>query len=160
MRAARGFTLIELLIAVGIIFTIAALVVPNLLRSRIHANEAAAVSNLRAINTAQTAYQVAYPTVGYADSLDKLGYPAPNAAASSSAAGLLDPVLGCGTQPCPKAGYKFAIANTGGNPAYTYALTAVPVIAGQTGTRGFCSDHEGKVKVDAAGGSNCAVALQ
>ncbi len=51
-----GFSLLELLIVVAIILIIATIAVPSLLRSRQSANEAGAVSSLRAINGAQTTY--------------------------------------------------------------------------------------------------------
>ena len=117
-RSAQGFSLLELLIAVAIILTIAAIVIPNLMRSRVHANEAGAVSNLRTIGTAQTSYQVAYPQVGYADVLGKLGDPPPNTPPSPAAAGLLSPGLACGTQPCAKGGYSFGVSGVSGTPAY------------------------------------------
>src|SRR5438093_10172824 len=69
----RGFTLIELLIVIAIILIIAAIAIPNLLHSRIAANESSAVSAIRTINTAEVAYQTAYPTVGYSSNLRQLG---------------------------------------------------------------------------------------
>jgi len=46
--------LIELLIGVAIILIIAAIAIPNLLRSRMAANEASAVGSLRTVNTAES----------------------------------------------------------------------------------------------------------
>src|SRR5437870_13065046 len=51
---------------VAIILIIAAIAIPNLLRARIAANEASAVSSLRTINTSEVTYSTTYPTVGYA----------------------------------------------------------------------------------------------
>jgi prepilin-type N-terminal cleavage/methylation domain-containing protein len=53
----KGFSLIELLIVVAIILIIAAIAIPNLLRSRIAANESSAVSSIRTVNTAEATYQ-------------------------------------------------------------------------------------------------------
>ena len=69
MRKPDGFSLIELLIVVAIILIIAAIAIPNLLRARIAANEASAVSSMRTIVSAEATYQLAYPTVGFAGTL-------------------------------------------------------------------------------------------
>ena len=56
MKTNRGFSLLELLIVVAIILIIATIAIPSLLRSRQSANESAAVSNLRLVNTAEVTY--------------------------------------------------------------------------------------------------------
>ena len=56
MQKNHGFSLLELLIVVAIILIIASIATPTLLRSRQAAQESAAVSQLRTINTAEVTY--------------------------------------------------------------------------------------------------------
>ena len=65
MKKQKGFSLIELLIVVAIILIIAAIAIPNLLRSRMAANEASAVGSVRTLNTAQVTYSSTWG-IGYA----------------------------------------------------------------------------------------------
>lgn len=156
----RGFSLIELLIVVAIILVISAIAIPNLMRSRMSANEASAMASVRAVTTAQVAYITAYPTIGFADNLTKLAAPVGGGPVTANNAGLLDWVLGCATQPCRKSGYNFQITNAVGAPISTYVVTGVPVIPGSTGVRGFCSGHQMVIMFDPNGGTNCTLPVQ
>lgn len=147
MRKEKGFSLIELLIVIAIILIIAAIAIPNLIRSKMAANEAAATSAMRSINTAQIAYNVTFPAVGYASSLSVLG-PASGStcvtagSATSDNACLLDNVLQSGT----KSGYNFSIIVGTGTPATTYTSSGDPVVPGTSGQRHFFSDATGVIR--------------
>ncbi len=147
MARQKGFSLIELLIVVAIILIIAAIAIPNLLRSRIAANEASAVSGIRAITTAQHAYTTAYPDIGYTCSLSSLGPPASGQPPSSTGSDILDPVISAGT----KSGYTFALSNCTGTPVSNYQSAASPITVGGSGQRAFCSDGTGIIQYSADG---------
>jgi len=149
-RSNHGFSLLELLIVVAIILVIAAIAIPNFLRSRMAANEASAVQNLRNITTAQVVYSTTYG-IGFSAQLSFLG-PTPGnpLATSPTNAGLIDDVLAAGA----KSGYSFTYNATdadgdGNNEAF--AITAVPSNPGSTGQRRFFTDQSGVVRANIAG---------
>jgi type IV pilus assembly protein PilA len=137
----KGFSLIELLIVVAIILIIAAIAIPNLLRAKIAANEASAVSSLRTMNTADITYSSTYGN--YAPNLSDMG-PSNGAVPSSTDADLLDIVLAPsgGTTTSSKSGYQFTYTNGAG----TYTITAAPVTLNQTGVRYFYTDPSGVIR--------------
>jgi type IV pilus assembly protein PilA len=142
----NGFSLIELLIVVAIILIIAAIAIPNLLRSKMAANEASAVATIRTLNTSAVAYSTTYGT--YPAALTNLGPIASGGTPSSTTADLVDSVLA--VDPATKSGYTF-VYTPGSAPVSSYKLVATPVSQGVTGQRGFYTDQSGVIRADPAG---------
>jgi type IV pilus assembly protein PilA len=150
-KDSRGFSLIELLIVVAIILIIAAIAIPNLLKSRIAANQASAVGSLRAINTAEIEYASTYNT-GFSPSLAALGPPA-SGADTASAAGMLDSVLAGGS----KAGYSFVYSTAAVSGRYdTYTINGNPVTVGTTGTNYYFTDQTGVIRQNSTATASAA----
>jgi type IV pilus assembly protein PilA len=145
----KGFSLIELLIVVAIILIIAAIAIPNLLRARIAANEASAVSSLRTMNTACITYNTSYGQ--YPTALTNLAPVASGTTPSSTTADLLDATLT--TAPFQKSGYTFTF-NTGSGT--TYSINADPMTANQTGVRQFFTDQTGVLHANIGGAASAS----
>lgn len=139
----KGFSLIELLIVVAIILIIAAIAIPNLLRSKIAANQASAVGSLRTLNTSCIAYSTSYGQ--FPAALTNLGPISSGGTANSTSADLIDSVLAAGI----KSGYTFAY--TSSSPYQAYTITATPVTPATTGQNMYFTDQSGVIRVDTSG---------
>ena len=163
MKKQKGFSLIELLIVVAIILIIAAIAVPNLLRSRMAANESSAAGSERTIATSNVTYSTTYG-IGYAGTLAQLG---PNTttptAVGSATSDLLDATLSAATvSTAPKSGYFFTYAATPGGTTPTSASqnTSFTVLAqpasASTGVSAFCVDQSNVVRKNPTGSTTGA----
>ena len=154
----KGFSLIELLIVVAIILIIAAIAIPNLLRSRIAANEASAVASNRTLVTAEITYSTTYVADGFAN-LDALGYgtgvnACPATGPTNKASCLIDNSLQVAVDAThTKSGYFFLAtplpAGSGsgsGTVATDFVIGAVPGSANASGVRSFCAMPDGVVR--------------
>jgi prepilin-type N-terminal cleavage/methylation domain-containing protein len=139
----KAFTLVDIMIVVAIIAVLVTIAIPNLLRSRLAANENNAISNLQTISVAaQTYWSVKNNLPTTLDDLHDEGY--------------IDEVLGCSATCCPdqshnyyKNGYKYCMGGTGSTTDFfVYAITQTPNV---TGIRSFCSTSDGVTRYDSSG---------
>jgi type II secretory pathway pseudopilin PulG len=143
-------------LSIPIIFAIA---IPNLLRARISANEAAAASTVRTINTTQITYSTTYPEQGYARDLATLGGNCTSGTAEHAC--LLDSQLGqanCTTGVwCQKGQYKYTISSNCAparfgeqqqgteNACSEYVITATPINS-NVGHSSYCSISDSVIR--------------
>lgn len=137
----RGFTLVEIMIVVAIIALLAAIAIPNLLRARHNANEAAAISALKTISTACESYRAAQTPTNYPTGLVTLGNAVPpyidNTLRDATAVG------------SSRQGYYFTYTRVTNNE---YTCLSTPASSGVTGTRIFFVDESGVIRLNNAAG--------
>jgi type IV pilus assembly protein PilA len=131
MKKRQGFTLIELMIVVAIIAIIAAIAIPNLLRSRMQSNESAAIGNCRTVVGSQIAYQAANGE-----------YTATWADLTTPASG--PPFLDGAWEGVTKSGYNYTL----GGDTDNFTLNADPSLMDTTGSRGFFVDASGVIRAE------------
>jgi type IV pilus assembly protein PilA len=142
-RSNAGFSLIELLIVVAVILIIAAIAIPNFIRSKMMANEAAAVQNSRNITTAEVVYSTTYG-IGFSPNLTSLT--GSSAVVDQNNAGLIDSVLAAGA----KSGYSFTysvLTQDALGHVTGYSLNADPLTT-STGTRHFYTDQTSVIRAN------------
>ena len=142
---------------VPLILIIAAIAIPTLMRPRMAANEAAAASTVRTVNTAQLAYTTQYPAKGYAPDLSTLGPgpsgECPDGRGTQAHACLLDGRVGAARCSagvwCFKNGYMYVMTAVCGSDGVCsdYTILATPITRGNTGNKSFCSISDGLVRV-------------
>lgn len=136
----KGFTFVEIMIVVAIIAILAGIAIPNLLRSRLNANEHYAISNLQTISVAAQTYWSAL------DSGDR-AIPLPTALSQLHDEGYIDETLG--SQGCTKNGYTYYMGGTGlTTDFFVYTIPQTPNV---TGVRSFCSGSDGVVRENTLG---------
>ncbi len=102
----KGFTLVEIMIVVAIIALLAAIAIPNLLRARISAQEAAAASALHTIAAAEIQWRATNPSFATLGQLDDVTPP------------YIDSTLAAGT----KQGYIFSTPSADQSTFYACAV--------------------------------------
>ena len=134
LRIKSGFTLVEIMIVVAIIALLAAIAIPNLLRPRMTANEAAAQATLRTISTATETYASSnngsYPT---GSNLDW---------ATSATPKYLNEDYTSGN----RQGYAYTFSGT----SSAYTATAKPCTCGTTGSNSYTIATGGVLSKDAS----------
>ena len=133
-RRPSGFTVLELLIVIGVIAIIASIAIPNYSSSKKSANEASAISSMRALTSAEENYRVTQNPPGYAF-LSQL-----------NTSKLINPALGTGS----KSGYTFITFGVPGTQ--TYAFTGNPQTG--SGDRWFYVDQTGVIRANSGSSAN------
>jgi prepilin-type N-terminal cleavage/methylation domain-containing protein len=148
-----GFSLVEILVVVMVILIIAAIAIPNLVHGKMRANEAAAVSSVKTINTAQLMYNEAFPEVGYSVSLANLGSHGSSCEkpTSTNACLIMDEALASGM----KSGYIFEIVGDGNTPTASYTVNAMPE-SGVSGRCNISSNENGVIRLSLPGSTSPA----
>jgi type IV pilus assembly protein PilA len=142
--ASKGFDVAGVLV-------VAAIAIPNLLRSKVAANEATAVGSLRTVVTAQVTYTSMFPVRGFAPNLATLG-PGPEGSTGETArhANLVDASLAgercIESEWCVKSGYWFRMtASCKQRKCSEFVVKAVPETT-SSGTRSFCVTSDGVIR--------------
>ena len=126
MNRQKGFTLVELMIVLAIIAIIAAFAVPNLIRSRMGANETGAVGSLRTLMTAEGVYMNEHRIYGTMEEL------------------LADDLIDSSIAGGKKAGYYYGELHSDYSD-FAYCFGACPMDDGRSGMKEFMVTQKGTI---------------
>jgi len=133
VKNTSAFTLIEMMIVVAVIAIIAAIALPNLLRSRLQANESSAIQDLRVIGSAEITYYSAHSRFGNFAELTAT----------------IPEFINAGwVEGREKSGYIFSLPVADESNFECYAT---PISPGDTGHRYFRTDASGSIRFSMAG---------
>lgn len=137
-----GYTLVEALIVLMVVGILAALAIPNLVRSRINTNEKATVGHLHVLIAACQSY--------YKSQAPETMPPNLSALAATNPA-YIDSALATGQ----RNGYthNYIVTNPLGGQFHGFNITAVPIVPNITGERTFFADETGVIRLGNAQGT-------
>jgi len=137
----KAFTLIEIMVVIGIMSLLAAIAIPQMLRSRMNANELAAIAGVRTINTS---------CQGYYNSVSPHSYPPNLTALNNTFPPYIDNVLANAVDiNHSKQGYYFTFTPI--DPEH-FTIIAWPVTFGRTGARNFFVNELGAIYYNSQNG--------
>ena len=142
LRRQRGFTLVEIVIVMAILVILSLFAIPPLLRSRMTANESAAINACRMIVASSQAYLGASNPHTYPASLSELASPVSDPA-------YLDSLLSQATSTASsRQGYYYTYVLI---DSARFTLNADPVTSNVTGARYFFVDESGVIRTNPSG---------
>ena len=149
MSKADGFTLVELLIVTAILGVLAAIAYASVNRAKLAANEASAISSVRAISDGEAIYAASCGASGYAQNLTDLGTaPAGSVPFMVPWPGVLTRFLNGSATVLPAAD---TCNGAGADSVDGYHVSGVPSTVGVTGQRAFATDNSRTMYQDLSG---------
>lgn len=135
IKPKQAFSLVELVIVVGIVILVVALSINGFIRSRINANEAAAVKTMETLHAAFSSYR--FSNSAYPEELVDLTLGNPPHISEDvfvDFGGLFDSGK--------RRGYEFVVVDSDSD---TFGIYAFPSLTGVTGNSGFYIDESGEI---------------